>query len=129
MASAGIGAAPDGTEFGKPSYLGIWIAQAPWGPWRQIHEDSAWTPGGNPAARAYAPQIAPGWIAADGRSFWLSWADLDGIRAFGRDEALMAAAVAKATTPAARTAVEVDFIRRYMPGFSLNTQRIDLILR
>ena len=41
----------------------------------------------------------------------------------------MAAAVAKATTPAARTAVEVDFIRRYMPGFSLNTQRIDLILR
>ena len=129
MASAGIGAAPDGTEFGKPSYLGIWIAQAPWGPWRQIHEDSAWTPGGNPAARAYAPQIVPGWIAADGRSFWLSWADLDGIRAFGRDEALMAAAVAKATTPAARTAVEVDFIRRYMPGFSLNTQRIDLILR
>ena len=47
MTSAGIGCAPDGTEFGKPSYFGFWVSLAPWGPWRQVYEDAAWTPGGN----------------------------------------------------------------------------------
>lgn len=128
MSSAGIGCAPDGTEFGKPSYLGFWVSRTPWGPWRQVHEDAAWTPGGDPASRAYAPQIAPKWISPDGRSLWLVWADLKGIREFGRDEALMDAALAKANTPQQRNATEVDFIRRYMPGFSFSTQRVDLVL-
>lgn len=128
MSSAGIGCAPDGTEFGKPSYLGLWVAQTPWGPWRQIHEDTAWTPAGDPAARAYAPQISPKWIEPDGKSFWLVWPDLRGIRDFARDEALMEAALAKADTPEKRNAIEVDFIRRYMPEFSFSTQRVDLIL-
>jgi hypothetical protein len=128
MASAGIGCAPDGTEFGKPSYLGLYLADQPWGPWRQVHEDTAWTPGGNAAARAYAPQIAPGWIAPDGKSFWLVWADLAGIREFGRDEALVDAEMSKARNAQERTVIEAAILRRYMPGFAMNAQRFDLTL-
>lgn len=128
MASAGIGCAEDGTEFGKPSYLGLYVADRPWGPWRQIHVDTAWTPGGDAAARAYAPQIAPGWVAPDGKSFWLVWADLAGIREFGRDEALVDAEMGKAATPQEKTMIEAAILRRYMPGFAMNAQRIDLII-
>jgi hypothetical protein len=128
MASAGIGCAPDGTEFGKPSYLGFWVASAPWGPWRQIHEDAAWTPEDDGDARAYAPQISPKWIAPDGKSFWIVWADLKGIREFGRDEALLDAALEKAASPVENAAIQTEFLRRYMPGFSFNAQRIDLLL-
>lgn len=128
MASAGIGCAPDGTEFGKPSYLGLYVADQPWGSWRQIHEDTAWAPDGNMAARAYAPQIAPGWIAADGRSCWLVWADLAGIREFGRDEALVDAEMNKARDAQERTVIEAAILRRYMPGFAMNAQRIDLTI-
>lgn len=128
MASAGAGPASDGTEFGKPSYLGFWVADTPWGPWRQIYEDQAWMPGGEQAARAYSPQIAPGWISEDGLSLWIVWADLNGIRAFGQDEALFAAALEKADSPEAHSAIEVDFLKRYMPRFAFNTQRIDLQL-
>lgn len=126
MASAGIGCAPDGTEFGKPSYLGFYVADHPWGPWRQIHEDMVWAPGGDTAARAYAPQIAPGWVAPDGKSFWLVWADLAGLREFGRDEALVDAEMNKARDPQERTVIEAAILRRYMPGFAMNAQRIDL---
>ncbi|TWB64358.1 DUF4185 domain-containing protein [Nitrospirillum viridazoti] len=128
MASAGIGCAPDGTEFGKPSYLGLWVASAPWGPWRQVHEETAWMPGGDIAARAYGPQIAPKWIAPDGKSFWLAWADLNGIRAFAKDEDRLAAALEKADGAQARAGIEADFLHQYMPGFSFNAQRIDLVL-
>lgn len=76
MANWGMGCTPDGRRwFGKPSYLGFWTAPRPWGPWDQIHEELAWTPGGDTNARAYQPQIAPKWIAPDGRSFWLVWTD------------------------------------------------------
>lgn len=127
MTSAGIGCAADGTAFGKPSYLGFWIASTPWGPWRQIHEDTAWTPGNDPAARAYAPQIAPKWMAADGKSCWLIWADLKGIRNFARDQSLLDANIEKAGSAEERSAVMADFTRRYMPGYSCNAQRVDLI--
>lgn len=126
MASAGIGCAPDGTAFGKPSYLGLWVSDQPWGPWRQIHEDSAWTPGGDPEARAYAPQIAPGWLAADGKSFWLAWADLKGLRKYAADESLVAAEMDKARTPTERTTIEAEILRRYMPGFSLTAEKFTL---
>jgi len=75
MANWGMGCTPDGSWFGKPSYLGFWIAPNPWGPWTQIHEEIAWTPDNDPAARAYQPQISPKWIAGDGKSFWLVWTD------------------------------------------------------
>lgn len=83
MANWGMGCAPDGMWFGKPSYLGFWTAPEPWGPWTQIHEETAWCPAGDPLARAYQPQVAPKWIAPDGRSCWLVWTDfqlIDGAR-------------------------------------------------
>ena len=126
MAAAGIGNAPDGTEFGKPSYLGIYLSDHPWGPWKQVHEDEAWTPGGVSTARAYSPQIAPGWLAPDGKSFWLVWADLAGLRKYGEDGDLIEAEMAAASTPKERSEIEADILRRYLPGFSMNAQRIDL---
>jgi hypothetical protein len=75
MANWGMGCTSEGMWFGKPSYLGFWIASQPWGPWKQIHEEIEWTPAGDPSARAYQPQIAPKWIAGDGKSFWLVWTD------------------------------------------------------
>jgi hypothetical protein len=83
MANWGMGCADSGEWFGKPSYLGFWTAPEPWGPWRQVHEDTAWTPANDPGARAYQPQIAPKWISPDGTSFWLVWTDfqvIDGKR-------------------------------------------------
>ena len=85
MANWGMGTTPDGWWFGKPSYLGFWAARQPWGPWEQVHEETAWTPQGDAGARAYQPQIAPGWVAADGRSFWLVYTDfhtIDGARPY-----------------------------------------------
>ena len=128
MASAGVGCAPDGTEFGKPSYLGFWVSPTPWGPWRQIHEDTAWTPEGDLAARAYAPRIAPKWIAADGKSFWVVWADLQGMPAFARDEPKVAAELEKIENPEKRSAAEIGLLKRYLPRYALNAQRVDLIL-
>jgi len=85
MANWGMGCAIDGMWFGKPSYLGFWTAPQPWGPWTQVYGDDRWTPVGDAAARCYQPQIAPKWIAADGRSFWLVWTDfqvIDAVRPF-----------------------------------------------
>jgi hypothetical protein len=79
MANWGMGCADDGMWFGKPSYLGFWSAPHPWGPWTQIHEEKAWTPAGDQAARAYQPQISPKWISEDGKSFWLVWTDFQTI--------------------------------------------------
>ena len=127
MTSSGIGCAPDGTEFGKPSYLGFWVSSTPWGPWRQVHEETAWTPKGDPESRAYSPRIAPGWIAADGKSLWLVWSDIKGIRSFALDESQLTAALEKADGPSGRGVVLLDFLRRYMPGLAFNVQRVDLI--
>jgi len=75
MANWGMGCSEDGMWFGKPSYLGFWIAEKPWGPWSQVHEETAWTPMDDQQARAYQPQISPKWIAKDGKSFWLVFTD------------------------------------------------------
>ena len=75
MVNWGMGCTEDGWWFGRPSYLGFWTAPQPWGPWTQVHEEAAWTPAGDGAARAYQPQIAPKWIAPYGGSFWLVWTD------------------------------------------------------
>src|SRR6185312_5486377 len=128
MASAGIVIAPNGTEFGKPSYLGFWVSSTPWGPWSQVHEERAWTPGGDLEARAYGPRIAPKSVAPDGKSFWLVWPDLKGILTFARDEPLMTAALEKAGSPEKRAAVQSDFTRRYMPRYAFSAQRVDLIV-
>jgi len=70
--------------FTKPSYLGLWTAATPWGPWTQVHEEAAWTPAGDAGARAYQPQIAPKWIAEDGQSFWLVWTDFQEVENRGK---------------------------------------------
>jgi hypothetical protein len=74
MANWGNGTDTAGRWFAKPSYLGLYVADHPWGPWRQVHEDTAWSPPGRePGGQCYQPQIMPGWIARDGKSFWLAW--------------------------------------------------------
>ena len=80
MANWGMGIDEKGMWFGKPSYLGFWTSPHPWGPWKQVHEDTEWTPGGDGAARCYQPQVAPKWIAADGKSFWLVWTDFQDLK-------------------------------------------------
>ena len=75
MSTWGMAVADDGRWFGGPSYLGFWVADQPWGPWRQVHEETSWTPGGGVDARAYQPQISPKWIANDGKSFWMAFTD------------------------------------------------------
>ena len=75
MLNWGMGSDDKGMWFDKPSYLGMWTAMSPWGPWKQVHEEVEWLPDGDVAARAYQPQFAPRWIAPDGRSFWLVWTD------------------------------------------------------
>ncbi len=127
MVNAGLGCSPDGKEYGKPSYLGFWVAENPWGPWQQIHEEQAWTPGNDPAARTYAPRIAPKWIAADGKSFWLVWPDLQGLDTFARHRSELAAQMGTATTLEQRTEIITAFHRRYLPNYGFNTQRVDLV--
>jgi hypothetical protein len=75
MANWGMASDAHGMWFDKPSYLGFWVSEQPWGPWKQVHEETSWTPLGDPGARAYQPQILPKWIAEDGKSFWLVWTD------------------------------------------------------
>ena len=75
MTSWGMGVSKSGKWFAKPSYLGFWTAPQPWGPWKQVYEEREWTPGGDKSARCYQPQIAPKWIAEDGKTFWLVWTD------------------------------------------------------
>ncbi len=85
MLNWGMGINNEGMWFGKPSYLGMWTAPEPWGPWTQVHEEVEWLPEGDEAARAYQPQIPPKWIAPDGKSFWLVWTDfqvVDGRRPY-----------------------------------------------
>jgi hypothetical protein len=79
MSNWGMAVSDDGTWFDGPSYLGFWVADQPWGPWRQVHEETSWTPAGDELATAYQPQISPKWIAEDGKSFWMAWTDFQRI--------------------------------------------------
>lgn len=74
MAAGGTGR---GGVFAKlPTYLGIYTAPNPWGPWTQVHEDEAWVSPGDPESRLYEPVIAPKWIDEDGLSFYLVFSDV-----------------------------------------------------
>lgn len=113
MANWGMGCSSNGDWFAKPSYFGVWVSATPWGPWTQIHEEPAWLPGNDPKARAYQPQIAPKWIAQDGKSFWLVWTDIQ-------------PGVPADTPPHAFNAVTKT---RGLPYYAFNAQRVDLILK
>lgn len=110
MANWGMGVSSAGDWFAKPSYLGFWTSRTPWGPWTQIHEETAWLPANAADARAYQPQIAPKWISNDGKSFWLVWTDFQ----FGSPAA--------APDPAFNVVTK----SRGMPYYSFNVQRVDL---
>ncbi len=126
MSNFGVGCSPDGRSFGKPSYLGFWIAPTPWGPWAQVHEEVAWQPANEPAARAYGPQIAPKWIAADGKSFWLVWSDAQGYDDFMRESQRPDEYAGQASSPEERTERGLQALRHYLPRYAFNIQRIDL---
>lgn len=130
MVNWGMGTTSGGVWFGKPSYLGFWTAPNPWGPWIQVHEETAWLPENDTKARAYQPQIAPKWISADGKSLWLVWTDYQGadsepMSQFWKESKL------KADT---RTVTEADvtrsamMMRKHMPYYAFNLQRVDLVL-
>jgi hypothetical protein len=127
MANWGAGCSPDGSWFSKPSYLGFWIAPNPWGPWTQIHEETAWTPGNDSVARCYASVIAPKWIAPDGKSFWLVWTDFQGWAEYNSELAgLKKEAMPDGRLNRDQMLQRAAMMRRSMPYYAFNTQRVDL---
>jgi hypothetical protein len=129
MVSAGVGCPTDGNWFAnsKPSYLGFWTAPNPWGPWAQIHEETAWTPGNDAAARCYSPQISPKWIAPDGRSFWLVWSDFQQKCDEGEYKRIdEAAECIKDANEKVRFQLERS--HRCMPYYAFNSQLVDLVI-
>jgi hypothetical protein len=122
MANWGHGCAVNGEEFSSPSYLGIYVAPNAWGPWTQIHEETAWTPHGDQAARAYQPQIAPKWIAEDGKSFWLVWSDFQTV-----GEAELAEAYRRISDDDTSNDERIALRASLRPYYAFNTQRVDLV--
>ena len=110
----------------KPArtYLAIWVALNPWGPWSQLHEDTAWKPAGDPGVRTVCPVILPKWISDDGKSFWWSWGDAQATFGIGSS--------ADMDMYHARSAEELKRIRflyhQYHPYLAFNIQRVDLIV-
>ena len=103
----------------------MWVAAHPWGPWSQVHEETAWTPGNDPKALAYSPQIAPKWIAEDGKSFWLVWSDLQQKHTEACRQNHEAAL--RATNPTELTRV-LRQGRDCAPYYAFNAQRVDLVI-
>lgn len=124
MTSWGNGIGPDGKWFVKPSYLGFWTAVNPWGPWHQIHEETRWMPAHDPKALAFAPQIAPKWIAADGKSLWLVWSDYQEV---DEKSGRQSREDTRATTYEGEMESRVRWRRRH-PYYGFNAQRVDLVI-
>ena len=85
-------------------------------------------PANDPAARAYQPQIAPKWIAADGKSFWLVWTDFQGEKELDKSWKENHLAKEWAQLSDDEFAKAIAMAREYTPYYSFNTQRVDLIL-
>lgn len=107
--------------FFKPSSLGLWTSSAPWGPWRQIYENTAWTPNG--VGGAMRTLIAPKWIAADGKSFWLVWTEMQHAPDF---HVSFLEKAFRSTSDAEKTVSFMKYYRDYLPNYRFNVQRIDL---
>ncbi|HEU4702736.1 MAG TPA: DUF4185 domain-containing protein [Conexibacter sp.] len=125
MANFGMGVAPGEHWFSRPSYLGIWVADEPWGPWRQIHEDTAWAPAGESAARPYETRISPKWISDDGRSFWLVWTDFQGAGDQSEVEFMNAFA---ALLRAGRYEEASELQSAAMPYYGFNAQKVEIVM-
>jgi hypothetical protein len=125
MLNAGTGVGREGEWFGKPSYLGIWLSTAPWGPWHQVMEEEEWLPAGDSGARAYSPTIVPKWIAPDGRSFWMTWADYQTIGG----PSVQAEREEQVSAYRSGSIDMVEFTERmiaWRPYYQCNMQRVDL---
>jgi hypothetical protein len=121
MANWATGPSPEGMWFGKPSYLGLYQAATPWGPWEQFSEGTAWRPGGDENARCYQPVIVPNWISEDGKSFWMIWTDF-------QNDAERAAA-GRAAIEQDPDQSDEDYARNStagMPYYSFNVQLVEL---
>lgn len=127
MASCGVGCTANGEMFGKPSYLGFWVAHTPWGPWRQIFEETAWTPAGDENARALDVQIAPKWISADGKSFWLVWTDFG--KSSNPDEGPEPEVEDTWSANLEEHKRLLERSREQHPGYAFTMQRVDLIVK
>jgi hypothetical protein len=133
LAASGTGRGPKGGWFGKPSYLGFWVAPTPWGPFTQIHEETAWLPEGQAASRSFWPQISPKWISADGTSFWLAWSDYgshtsaDSSGEFNPDYEVNEA-LGYIPDDAEFARKFRDFVRGHQLNATFNLQRVDLIV-
>lgn len=131
MTSWGMGVSSTGSWFDKPSYLGFWVSRNPWGPWTQVHEETAWTPGGEATALAYQPQISPKWIASDGGSFWLVWTDLQTRTDSTRSRELLSELQRRSNPNAWTEDYTIRFAteqRNHTPYYAFNAQRVDVVL-
>ena len=79
-----------------------------------------------PAARAYQPQISPKWIAQDGKLFWLVWTDFQQRGKKGELERMEEEAKQKGSMSHDDVMRMLTQMRRIMPYYSFNTQRVDL---
>ena len=68
------------------------------------------------------PIIAPKWIAKDGKSFWIVWSDLE--QKGSKQELEQFRREFRQMSPQER----VRAMRRLMPYYAFNTQRVDLVM-
>lgn len=122
MVNSATGCSSDGNWFRKPSYLGMWSAPNPWGPWTQFHEELAWLPGGDRKARCYSPTIGPRWIAEDGMSFWLTFGDFQ--NTVSEDADVLEEMTKLNDLPEFRQFTES--FAGLLPNYGFNVQRVDL---
>ena len=73
MASGGTGMSGSGMHE-LPASLGIYCADKPWGPWKELHYTDEWT-ADKPGNRLYQPKLSPKWISHDGRQMVLIFSD------------------------------------------------------
>jgi hypothetical protein len=113
----------DGVWFGRPSYLGLYQSETPWGPWEQFHEDTSWTPGGDAKARCYQPVIAPNWISEDGTSFWMIWTDYQSTHTDMEEQLARREEIKNSDLSDEEKAIELG---KQRPYYAFNIQRVDL---
>ncbi len=125
---SGSGTDPEASRPGaKPGYFGIWVAEHPCGPWRQVLEKQPWTPKGDPNALVGAASIVPKWFSQDGTSFWIAWAD-DQLRVEdgGRVDEDDLIALMRTNSATDAYAGRLRW-RQHHPYYGCNLQRVDLL--
>lgn len=69
MAAGGIGR-NSSAALSQQTVMGIYVADEPWGPWKQVLFANPWT-AGNSADRLFEPAFAPKWTSSDGKTMYL----------------------------------------------------------